>query len=579
MVCKYKSGKCRAVDLNPKIVKNGGGGFYLSNILITNLKVGDKFKKDDLLAYHKDFFTNNQNGARMNMGNLIKVALMSTYNTYEDSSFITHKLSEEAETEMCFNRQVVIGKNATVDYIAKVGDHIEIGDTLIQFDTSFEDDELNKMLKSISDELKEGVLSDSRNDIKSKRAGVIEDIKIYSTVDLAELSPSLQQIVGDYYDTIKKKKKLLEKYDPEGTLVKCGVLFNQTTKKVTPNKYGVILGQKVEDSVLIEFYIKHAEVLEVGSKMAYFTGIKTVIGEVLPEGFEPYSEFRPEEEVSSMIATNSILARMTPSIVLTSLGNKCLIELKRSLKKIFDEKKDPVVRKTEMTALIYKFFTAFDKSGTNTKKYKDLFDPMSPQQFTKYFQMLFADEKAYLVLDIVDYENTIVMADIERAAKVLKIPLFENVYMPHLTMDKKRVLRTQIPVPVGYVHIKRTQQTVAKKNGISTSIDTRSVMTGQVTGADKNGRESDIENIMLVSLGMTNTLKELNGPRADDMTMKREMLTEIAEKGYVSIEELTDDVTNKTTLNTANVYMLGMGLDSDLVTTGLMLKSTLKEEL
>lgn len=579
VVCKYKSGKCRAIDLNANIVKNGGGGFYLSNILTTNLKLGQKFKKDDLLAYHKDFFTNNQNGARMNMGNLIKVALFSTYNTYEDSSFITHKLAVDAETEMCFNKKVVVGKNATVDYIAKVGDHINIGDTLIQFDTSFEDDELNKMLRTISDELKEGVLEDSRNDIKSKRAGVIEDIKIYSTVELEEMSPSLQKIVGQYYQTINKKKKLLEKYDPEGTLVKCGVLFNQTTKKISPNKYGVILGEKVEDSILFEFYIKHAEILEVGSKMAYYTGIKTVIGEVLPEGMEPYSEFRKDEEISSTISSNSILARMTPSIVLVTFGNKCLLELKRSLEDLYNSNKDLEKRKAEMTGLIYRFFTAFDKTGTNTKKYKDMFEPMSPNQFSSYFKALFADPKAYLILDIQDYENTIVMEDVERAAKVLKIPLFEHVYMPHLSMDKNEIVRTQIPVPVGYVHVKRTQQTVSKKNGISTSIDSRSAMTGQVTGSDKNGRESDLENIMLVSLGMTNTLKELNGPRADDMTMKRQMLTEIAEKGYVQLSELDDDVSNKTTLNTANVYLLGMGLNSDLVTKGLMLKSTIKEEL
>ena len=578
MVCKYKSGKCQAIDMNPKIVKNGGGGFFLSNILVTNLKVGDKFKKNDLLAWHKDFFTNNMNGGRMNIGTLIKVALMSTYNTYEDSSFITKKLSTDAETEMVFNRQVTVGKNANVDYIAKVGDEIKVGDTLIQFDTSYEDSELNKMLKAISTELKEGVLEDSRNDIKAKKSGVIEDIKIYSTVDLEELSPSLQKIVGDYYKQIDQKKKLLEKYDHDGSIVKCGVLFTDSTKKVSPNKYGVIKGQKIEDGVLFEFYIKHAEILEVGSKMAYFTGIKTVIGEILPEGYEPYSEYRPDEEVSSFIASNSILARMTPSIILTVFGNKCIIELKRHLKDIWDKNSGETRRKL-MEDLIYKFFTAFDKTKTNTNYYQSLFNPMSDTQFNNYFKQLFEDEDAYLVLNIVDYENTIIIDDIERAAKVLNIPLFENVYMPHITMDKGNIVRTQIPVPVGYVHVKRTQQTVAKKNGISTSIDIRSALTGQVTGADKNGRESDMENIMLVSLGMKETLKELNGPRSDDPVMKREMLSEIAEKGYVTLDELTDDVENKTALNTVNTYLLGMHINSDLVTKGLMVKSTLKKEL
>ena len=236
-------------------------------------------------------------------------------------------------------------------------------------------------------------------------------------------------------------------------------------------------------------------------------------------------------------------------------------------------------KREKMEKTIYAFFDAFDKSGTNTKKYKDIFQPMSDQQFDKYFREFFASEKAYLILDVVDYEHTVDMEDIERAAKAINIPLFEDVYMPHLTMDKKHVISTKEPVPVGYINIKRTQQTVSKKNGISTNIDQRSSITGQVTGGDKNGRERDLENTMLLSLGLRNTLRELNGPRADDAYMKDQMLREISLNGYVSINSLDDDVLNKTTLNTTSVYFLGMGINTDLVTKGLMLPSELKKEL
>ena len=43
--------------------------------------------------------------------------------------------------------------------------------------------------------------------------------------------------------------------------------------------------------------------------------------------------------------------------------------------------------------------------------------------------------------------------------------------------------------------------------------------------------------------------------------------------------DMEDDINNKTTLNTVNVYFLGMSLRSDLVTKGLMLPKTLKSEL
>ncbi|MDE7089691.1 MAG: hypothetical protein K2O54_06190, partial [Prevotella sp.] len=127
LMVEYKSGKHRAIDLSPNIVKNGGGGFYLSNVLKTNLKVGDKFKKDQCLAYHKDFFSEDPlNGIRMNVGVLEKVAIMSSYNTYNDSAGITHKLAADCESEMTFCKSVVIGKNANVYDMRQVGDEVNI---------------------------------------------------------------------------------------------------------------------------------------------------------------------------------------------------------------------------------------------------------------------------------------------------------------------------------------------------------------------------------------------------------------------------------------------------------------------
>ena len=211
--------------------------------------------------------------------------------------------------------------------------------------------------------------------------------------------------------------------------------------------------------ILIEFYIKHEEPLEIGSKIAHFTALKNTIGEIIPRGYEPYSSYRPDEEVSTVVAGNSVLNRMTPSILITVLGNKCIIELKRHLKELnYDRKK--------MEDMIYKFFTAFDKTGANTKKYKELFQPMSDNQFKNYFKEFFANEDAYLILDIIDYERTITIEDIERAAKVIDVPLFEYVTMPHLSMDKSNCVTCKEPVPVGYINEKRTQQTVLCKHNM-----------------------------------------------------------------------------------------------------------------
>lgn len=233
-------------------------------------------------------------------------------------------------------------------------------------------------------------------------------------------------------------------------------------------------------------------------------------------------------------------------------------------------------KRSQMEELIYKTFSALDPSGTNTEKYKAIFSKMSDSQFDAFFKKFFKNKDEYLILDVIDYERPLQLEHVENAAKQLGVPLFEKVAMPYINGDKKHPIVTKYEVPVGYLNIKRMQQILSKKNSTSTDISTRSSLTGQVTGHDKNARDSDQENFALVTLGAENTLREMMGPRADDMTMKTEMYSTISQKGYVSINDLTDKVENKTTLNTIDVYLIAMGIKSDLVTEGLMLKKTME---
>jgi hypothetical protein len=54
-----------------------------------------------------------------------------------------------------------------------------------------------------------------------------------------------------------------------------------------------------------------------------------------------------------------------------------------------------------------------------------------------------------LTLDIIDYERTLSMENIKKAAKYLDVPLFEKVVMPHINMDKDNPIVTKYEVPVG----------------------------------------------------------------------------------------------------------------------------------
>lgn len=236
-----------------------------------------------------------------------------------------------------------------------------------------------------------------------------------------------------------------------------------------------------------------------------------------------------------------------------------------------------VTNREQILDIIYTTYDKADPTGRNSAKMREMFDNMSDQEFASFMKAFLDNDDENFVFDLIEYENDLKMDNIEKAADYLGVPLMEYVYMPHLTMDRNHVVCTKEKCLVGYEPIKRTQQFRSKKTGMSVSNERRSALTDQVTNKDKNARDSDIEAFMLRALGCDSILQELHGPRADDRVMKEEMNRSIATKGYVMLDELTNLPTNKTTLTTVNTFLLGMGLQSDLITDSNILPKTSAE--
>lgn len=333
MVVQYKSGKNKAININPEVVKNSGGGFYVSNKLIpTKTKVGQTFKKDEPLAYHDKFFKYSEmNGLRYAIGPVTKIAFMSTYNTYEDAGICTETLAERMKTSVVFKEVGKFKANNNIIDMVKVGDHVNIGDVLIKYDQSVEDKEIAKLLSKLSDENKAILEDETKNDIKTMHAGKVIDIKVYTLLEPSNLSPTLGKVVQQYFDKGHNKKKYLGKYDDTDSVIKAGYLIKDTTEPIV-NRYNSLMGYKGID-VLIEIYIEHDDVMAVGDKLALYTANKQIVSQVIPKGYEPYSEFRPDEEISVMSNPGSLARRMTSSVLAISAVGKCCIELKRKIQK------------------------------------------------------------------------------------------------------------------------------------------------------------------------------------------------------------------------------------------------------
>lgn len=220
--------------------------------------------------------------------------------------------------------------------------------------------------------------------------------------------------------------------------------------------------------------------------------------------------------------------------------------------------------------LIYKVMDALDKTGGMSRYYAEKFKPMDDKEFLKYISKKFPYRFQTRIFKI---EPTFV--EIEKAAKVLGVPLMEKVSTPDLYKNKDGVPVSTKEALVVYIHLKKMKQFLTKKNSISTNIASRDNKTGRLVGHDKNGATSDREMESLVVSGMDNTIQELSRARADSPEAKQAMYNTISALGTVSLKDIPESKTDVLSKNMMNVYMLGSHINTNLINIDNMTPQTI----
>lgn len=233
-------------------------------------------------------------------------------------------------------------------------------------------------------------------------------------------------------------------------------------------------------------------------------------------------------------------------------------------------------KRKKIEEMVLGTMSRMDKTGTNTDKYKSFFKSMDDDKFVKWANKFLKDDEANFYMEFLPFKNEPVLQDLYDAGKFLNCPLDEYIYYRN-DGNKDNPIRSAYKVPVGYTFIRRLQQMLFKKNSYNLNIDVRNQKTNQLTSDSKVARITDQETFSLSIYEADAALQEFLGPRADDGTAKLEMYKEIANQGYTQMQNYTNDVKNKQTLNTVDVFFMGAGIMTDLVTDDLELVRT-KEE-
>jgi hypothetical protein len=337
VVIHYKDGTYLTINTSPEVKRNTASSFYIESKLKCDLKLDEKVKRGQVVAYNPSFFTKNEDdlSASMNLGVLTKVAVLPNWDLYEDSAPVTRKLSYRMRSVMLDDVKVILDKNAAIRKMVSVGDTVKVGDELIIFEQAASEEETNDFMDAIRRNYGDKIPPETHSSKKAKHAGVISDIKIYSTVDLEMLNSSIQPYVKAYWEKVKKRQKLYDVYKNknDSKFYKSGNLITELPGPIKTDSFGRLFGQdRVGEGVLIQIFIRYEVAMGKGDKITQQNALKSIISNVIPQGLEPYAESRPDEEISTLIPQLSVFARKTSSIFISMMANKLVIELKRKLK-------------------------------------------------------------------------------------------------------------------------------------------------------------------------------------------------------------------------------------------------------
>lgn len=229
-------------------------------------------------------------------------------------------------------------------------------------------------------------------------------------------------------------------------------------------------------------------------------------------------------------------------------------------------------KRKEVEEIIYKFFDTLDRSGINTKYYRELLGDMSDAKFMQHMKREFPFRFHY-----VPSKTEPTMTDIKKALNVIGVPLLEPIKLKYLYENKDGHAVETAECFVGYNPHKKVQQIVTKKSKWGFEISNRDGKTGRLLGGDKGSTTSDREFEAMSAMGLDYTMKEFYGPRADSMEAKNAMYSMIGTTGMCRLSEMPDSIDDSLSKNMFNSYLVAAHINSNLINQGDYTMYTIKE--
>jgi len=235
---RYGNGEDVRVELGRRFGR--AAGVVYPHDVVTDLKVGDKLKRGDTIAYNRKFFapdTFNPGGVAWKAGVMARTALIDNIDTLEDGSTISADMAVKLNTQTTEVRTVEVRFDQSIHGLVKEGEHVDLETILC----TIEDPETAD--NPLFDETSMDTLRRmSAMTPRSKVTGTVRRVEVYYHGEFEDLSESLQGLATESDRKRKRRARALGKPAFDGQV---DTSFRIRGRALDP------------DSLAIQIYIDH----------------------------------------------------------------------------------------------------------------------------------------------------------------------------------------------------------------------------------------------------------------------------------------------------------------------------------
>lgn len=318
LILQYEDGTTQAIPIGRRFGRSGG--LTLPHDMATLYNVGEEFKKDDVLVYHKGFFKPDRfkkGVVNWMNGTIARTVFMESRKTHEDASSISASFAARNGTRVTKVRDIVVGFDQLIHNLVDEGNNVRydgnlclIEDKLSAQANLFTGDSLNT-LKSLS----------SQSPL-AKVTGVVDRIEVFYHGDTDDMSDSLREIVES------SDKRLSIKRKASGKTVVTGLVDDGFRVGGEPLQV---------DTACIRVYITHYVGASSGDKVVFGWQLKSEISEVFANSITT-ADGQP---VDAFYGAKSLFARVVYSAFKIGTATSLMGTIGRQMAQIYKGTRKP----------------------------------------------------------------------------------------------------------------------------------------------------------------------------------------------------------------------------------------------